>query len=49
MTADEIKKLTRGIPDFPQPAILFRDITTLISDAHGISSDSRSGCRRSGC
>jgi adenine phosphoribosyltransferase len=37
MTADEIKKLIRDIPDFPQPGILFRDITPLISDAHGLA------------
>src|SRR5208282_3068675 len=37
MTADEIKKFIRDIPDFPQPGILFRDITPLISDAHGLA------------
>jgi adenine phosphoribosyltransferase len=37
MTADEIKRLIRDIPDFPQPGILFRDITPLISDAHGLA------------
>jgi adenine phosphoribosyltransferase len=37
MTADEIKKLIRDIPDFPQPGILFRDITPLIGDAHGLA------------
>jgi adenine phosphoribosyltransferase len=37
MTADEIKKMIRDIPDFPQPGILFRDITPLISDAHGLA------------
>jgi adenine phosphoribosyltransferase len=37
MTADEIKQLIRDIPDFPQPGILFRDITPLISDAHGLA------------
>jgi adenine phosphoribosyltransferase len=37
MTSDEIKKLIRDIPDFPQPGILFRDITPLISDAHGLA------------
>jgi adenine phosphoribosyltransferase len=37
MTADEIKTLIRDIPDFPQPGILFRDITPLISDAHGLA------------
>src|SRR5713101_3901174 len=37
MTAHEIKKLIRDIPDFPQPGILFRDITPLIGDAHGLA------------
>ena len=34
----ELKKFIRDIPDFPQPGILFRDITPLISDAHGLAS-----------
>ena len=37
MTAVELKKLIRDIPDFPQQGILFRDITPLISDAHGLA------------
>jgi adenine phosphoribosyltransferase len=37
MTDDEIKKMIRDIPDFPQPGILFRDITPLISNAHGLA------------
>jgi len=37
MTADEIKKLIRDIPDFPKPGILFRDITPLIGDARGLA------------
>ncbi len=37
MTANEIKKLIRDIPDFPQPGILFRDITPLIGDARGLA------------
>jgi adenine phosphoribosyltransferase len=37
MTPDEMKKLIRDIPDFPQPGILFRDITPLISDARGLA------------
>lgn len=36
-SAVELKKLIRDIPDFPQPGILFRDITPLISDAHGLA------------
>ncbi len=36
-SADDLKKLVRNIPDFPQPGILFRDITPLISDPHGLA------------
>lgn len=32
----DIKSLIRDIPDFPKPGILFRDITTLLSDAAGL-------------
>ena len=32
----ELKSLIRDIPDFPQPGILFRDITTLLSDPQGL-------------
>lgn len=37
MTADEIKKLIRDVPDFPKPGIMFRDITPLIADARGFA------------
>src|SRR6185437_15353798 len=37
MTADELKALIRDIPDFPQPGILFRDITPLIADPRGLA------------
>ncbi len=37
IAAIELKKFIRDIPDFPQPGILFRDITPLISDAHGLA------------
>lgn len=37
MTTEEIKALIRDIPDFPQPGILFRDITPLIGDARGLA------------
>jgi adenine phosphoribosyltransferase len=33
-TKDDLKQYIRAIPDFPKPGILFRDITTLLSD-HG--------------
>lgn len=32
----DIKSLIRDIPDFPKPGILFRDITTLLSDPQGL-------------
>ena len=33
---DALKQLIRDIPDFPQPGILFRDITTLLRDPQGL-------------
>lgn len=35
-TSMDIKSLIRDIPDFPQPGILFRDITTLLRDPQGL-------------
>lgn len=32
-----IESLVRAIPDFPQPGIIFRDITTVIKDAKGFT------------
>ncbi|MEB3360181.1 MAG: adenine phosphoribosyltransferase [Synechococcales bacterium] len=32
----DLKSLIRDIPDFPQPGILFRDITTLLRDPDGL-------------
>jgi adenine phosphoribosyltransferase len=37
MTAEEIKKLIRNVPDFPKPGIMFRDFTPLIGDARGFA------------
>jgi adenine phosphoribosyltransferase len=37
MTIEELKQLIRDIPDFPKPGILFRDITPLIGDGHGLA------------
>src|SRR5260370_27829915 len=31
----DIKALIRTVPDFPKPGVLFRDITTLLKQAHG--------------
>lgn len=35
---DDLRKLIRDIPDFPQPGIIFRDITTLLRDANSFKS-----------
>ena len=32
----ELKSLIRDIPDFPQPGIMFRDITTLLNNSQGL-------------
>lgn len=37
LSPDELKPLVRTIPDFPQPGILFRDITTLIGHGAGFA------------
>ena len=37
----DLKKLIRSIPDFPQPGILFRDITPLLADPAGLASTIR--------
>jgi adenine phosphoribosyltransferase len=37
MNVDELKALIRSVPDFPQPGILFRDITTLIGNGPGFA------------
>lgn len=36
MPVEELKKLIRTIPDYPKPGIMFRDVTTLLGDAHGL-------------
>jgi len=33
----DLKALIKDIPDFPQPGIVFRDITTLLQDPAGLS------------
>ncbi|WP_338467533.1 adenine phosphoribosyltransferase [Novosphingobium sp. ZN18A2] len=37
MTPDELKAFVRTVPDFPEPGILFRDVTTLISHGEGLA------------
>ncbi|MXO91287.1 adenine phosphoribosyltransferase [Pontixanthobacter aquaemixtae] len=41
MTADELKQLVRTVPDFPEPGIQFRDITTLIGNGAGLAATVR--------
>ena len=33
---EELKRLIREVPDFPKPGIMFKDVTTLLSDADGL-------------
>src|SRR5947199_10633184 len=35
---EDLKKLIRGVPDFPKAGILFYDITTLLKDPTGLRS-----------
>lgn len=37
LSPDELKALVRTVPDFPKPGIQFRDITTLIGHAGGLT------------
>lgn len=32
----ELKDYVRSIPDFPEPGIIFRDVTTILQDAEGL-------------
>jgi adenine phosphoribosyltransferase len=36
VTADELRRLVRDIPDFPKPGILFRDVTPLLLDPRAL-------------
>ncbi|MEM7666932.1 MAG: adenine phosphoribosyltransferase [Pseudomonadota bacterium] len=38
LTLTELQALVRTVPDFPEPGIQFRDITTLIGHPQGLSS-----------
>ncbi len=38
MDLDQIRSLVRDVPDFPQPGILFKDITPLLADEMAFSS-----------
>ena len=37
LNTDQLKQLIREVPDFPQPGILFYDITTLLKDKTGFA------------
>ncbi|HEX9312025.1 MAG TPA: adenine phosphoribosyltransferase [Actinomycetota bacterium] len=37
-TVEELKALIRDVPDFPQPGIVFKDITPLLADENAFSS-----------
>lgn len=37
LSVEDLKALVRTVPDFPQPGILFRDITTLIGHGAGFA------------
>jgi adenine phosphoribosyltransferase len=37
-TIDQVKALIRDVPDFPQPGIVFKDITPLLADENAFSS-----------
>ncbi|WP_428028291.1 adenine phosphoribosyltransferase [Altererythrobacter sp.] len=41
MTPEELRSLIRTVPDFPQPGIQFRDITTLIGHPQGFAASVR--------
>lgn len=41
MTPEDLRALVRTVPDFPQPGIQFRDVTTLIGHHAGFSASVR--------
>jgi adenine phosphoribosyltransferase len=41
MNPEQLKALVRTVPDFPEPGIQFRDITTLIGHGEGLRSSVR--------
>ena len=48
----KLEEYVRSIPDFPEPGIIFRDVTSILQDADGlqlaIHSGKTQGCGR-GC
>lgn len=41
-----IAALTREVPDFPQPGVLFRDLTPVLADDHGFAAVTEALARR---
>ena len=37
MKREKVEDYVRSIPDFPEPGIIFRDVTTILQDADGLS------------
>ena len=37
MTMKPIEEYVRSIPDFPEPGIIFRDVTSVLQDADGLA------------
>lgn len=36
LTVERLRGMIRDVPDFPQPGVLFKDITTLLQDPEGL-------------
>jgi adenine phosphoribosyltransferase len=49
LTLEDLKSLVRTVPDFPEPGIQFRDITTLIGDRAGFAASVRHLARLARC
>ena len=41
----ELKEYVRSIPDFPEPGIIFRDVTTILQDPDGLCLSIDESCR----
>ena len=35
----KLEEYVRSIPDFPEPGIIFRDVTSILQDADGLKID----------
>ena len=45
LSVDDLKMMIRDIPDFPKKGVIFKDITTLLSNAEGLCYFNRSDWR----